>query len=144
MTSSTAVVSDIADKIVPSELVELEELIRYGDLRTMKVLSPAEVAMIFRVTSKTVSRWLDSGKFDGGYFKTPGNRGHYRIFELYALYLLRVQTGIDDRDERQAMIDYAKKTVREALKLSGIRQAHSRKANALRKALAQRQLAEIS
>lgn len=40
-----------------------------------EVLTEREVAALFRVDPKTVSRWAMTGKLDG--FKTPG--GHYRF-----------------------------------------------------------------
>lgn len=42
-----------------------------------KLLTPGEVAAIFRVDPKTVTRWAASGKLAS--IKTPG--GHRRIYE---------------------------------------------------------------
>jgi excisionase family DNA binding protein len=39
------------------------------------LLTPGEVAALFRVDAKTVSRWCEVGKIDS--ISTPG--GHYRI-----------------------------------------------------------------
>lgn len=41
-----------------------------------KLYTPADVARIFRVDPKTVSRWASAGKFPGA-FRTPG--GHWRF-----------------------------------------------------------------
>lgn len=48
-----------------------------------QLLTPQEVALLFRVDLKTVSRWAKSGKLPG--LKTPGN--HWRFFsaDIYAL-----------------------------------------------------------
>lgn len=42
-----------------------------------RLLTPAEVASLFRVDPKTVSRWAESGRLKG--FRTPG--GHWRFRE---------------------------------------------------------------
>ena len=48
------------------------------------ILTPADVASIFGVSAKTVSRWAQSGRLPG--FHTPG--GHYRFkrSDVEALY----------------------------------------------------------
>lgn len=45
-----------------------------------RLLKPSEVAEMFRVDSKTVTRWVAAGKFSTGVMvKTPG--GHSRFWE---------------------------------------------------------------
>lgn len=41
------------------------------------LLTPGEVAAMFRVDPKTVTRWANAGRI--GYIKTPG--GHMRFYE---------------------------------------------------------------
>lgn len=49
------------------------------------LLTPAEVAALFRVDPKTVTRWAAAGRI--GYIKTPG--GHRRFRETEVRDLLR-------------------------------------------------------
>ena len=49
-----------------------------------KYLTPREVSNIFRVDSKTVSRWADTGKLSS--IRTPG--GHRRFLEAEVRALL--------------------------------------------------------
>ena len=51
---------------------------RYTDL-----LTPAEVAALFRVDPKTVTRWAVAGKLTS--FRTLGGHRRYRAAEVYAL-----------------------------------------------------------
>ena len=46
-------------------------------LTPQPVMTPAEVARLFHVDPKTVSRWANAGKLRS--FKTPG--GHRRFYE---------------------------------------------------------------
>ena len=48
-----------------------------------KLLTPAEVANLFRVHPKTVSRWVSSGKLSA--VRTLGGHRRYRASEVYAL-----------------------------------------------------------
>jgi excisionase family DNA binding protein len=48
-----------------------------------ELLTPAEVAEIFRVDLKTVSRWAQSGKLP--YIWTPGNRRRFPADKVWAL-----------------------------------------------------------
>jgi excisionase family DNA binding protein len=57
----------------------------YGD----RLLTPAEVAMAFRVDPKTVTRWAASGRITS--VKTPGGHRRYREAEINAL--LRMTQG---------------------------------------------------
>jgi len=50
-----------------------------------RLLTPAEVAALFRVDPKTVSRWAKAGKLTST--RTPGN--HRRFFESEVRALLR-------------------------------------------------------
>ncbi len=47
------------------------------------LLTPGEVARLFGVDPKTVSRWADSGKLDA--MRTLGGHRRYRADEVYAL-----------------------------------------------------------
>ncbi len=51
---------------------------RYTDL-----LTPSEVAALFRVDPKTVTRWAVAGKLTS--FRTLGGHRRYRAAEVYAL-----------------------------------------------------------
>lgn len=61
------------------------------------VMYPGEVAKVFRVDPKTVSRWAEQGRFpkldDGtpGAFKTPG--GHWRFRAASVDAVLRGESG---------------------------------------------------
>ena len=48
-----------------------------------KLLTPAEVAEIYGVNSKTVSRWADSGRL--GFIRTRGGHRRFRRSEITAL-----------------------------------------------------------
>jgi len=50
---------------------------------TERLLTPAEVANLFRVHPKTVSRWVSSGKLSA--VRTLGGHRRYRASEVYAL-----------------------------------------------------------
>ena len=54
-----------------------------------RLLTPAEVAQLFRVHPKTVSRWVQSGKLSA--VRTLGGHRRYRANEVYALL---EETGI--------------------------------------------------
>jgi excisionase family DNA binding protein len=54
-----------------------------------RLLTPAEVAQLFRVHPKTVSRWVQSGKISA--VRTLGGHRRYRASEVYALL---EETGI--------------------------------------------------
>jgi len=53
------------------------------------LLTPAEVAGMFRVDPKTVSRWAKAGKLSS--IRTLGGHRRYRASEVYALL---EQTGM--------------------------------------------------
>jgi excisionase family DNA binding protein len=48
----------------------------HEDMNDVDVLTPGEVAKLFRVDPKTVTRWAADGKLPGA-FRTPG--GHRRF-----------------------------------------------------------------
>lgn len=48
-----------------------------------QLLTPAEVARLFRVDSKTVTRWADAGKLTT--IRTPGGQRRYDGAEVEAL-----------------------------------------------------------
>lgn len=49
-----------------------------------RVYTPAEVAQMFRVDPKTVTRWSKSGKLPAA-FRTPGNHRRYNADLIDAL-----------------------------------------------------------
>lgn len=49
-----------------------------------ELMTPAELAELFRVDPQTIRRWSDEGKLD--YVKTPG--GHRRYWKSYVRRLL--------------------------------------------------------
>ncbi|HVB45388.1 MAG TPA: BldC family transcriptional regulator [Streptosporangiaceae bacterium] len=53
-----------------------------------RLLTPGEVAALFRVDPKTVTRWAASGRISS--IRTPGGHRRYREVEIRALL------GIDD------------------------------------------------
>lgn len=48
-----------------------------------RLLTPGEVAAMFRVDPKTVTRWAAAGRI--GSFRTPGNHRRFRESEVRAL-----------------------------------------------------------
>lgn len=48
-----------------------------------RLLTPSEVAALFRVDPKTVTRWAKAGKLDS--IRTLGGHRRYRAAEVYAL-----------------------------------------------------------
>jgi excisionase family DNA binding protein len=48
-----------------------------------RLLTPRQVALIFRVDPKTVSRWAAAGRI--GSIRTPGGHRRYRETEITAL-----------------------------------------------------------
>jgi len=60
------------------------------------LLTPGEVASLYRVDPKTVTRWVKAGRLSA--FKTPG--GHHRFFKDYIYKLLKAgEVKADDRDD---------------------------------------------
>jgi excisionase family DNA binding protein len=60
-----------------------------------QVLTPAEVARIFHVDAKTVSRWADQGLLSS--FKTPG--GHHRFHASQVRALMTPQVNVKSQGE---------------------------------------------
>jgi excisionase family DNA binding protein len=61
------------------------------------LLTPAEVATMFRVDPKTVTRWAKAGKLDA--IRTLGGHRRYRKTQVEALLagIPQQRTGEDDR-----------------------------------------------
>lgn len=67
-----------------------------------RLLTPGEVAKIFRVDPKTVTRWAAKGRI--GSIRTPGNHRRFRESEVKALLLMPDQssthpTGVGPNNE---------------------------------------------
>jgi excisionase family DNA binding protein len=62
-------------------LGELEE--QQMDGQSDRLLTPGEVAALFRVDPKTVTRWAASGRISS--IRTPGGHRRYREVEIRAL-----------------------------------------------------------
>jgi len=61
-----------------------------------QLLTPAEVAALFRVDPKTVTRWAKSGKLTS--IRTLGGHRRYRAVEVYALLEANSPTRRPDID----------------------------------------------
>lgn len=57
-----------------------------------RLMTPAEVARLFRVYPKTVSRWAKAGRLSS--IRTPGGRYLFRESEVRA----QIERGSDDVD----------------------------------------------
>jgi excisionase family DNA binding protein len=55
------------------------------------LMSPAEVAQVFRVTVKTVTRWADAGKLVT--VRTPGGHRRFQRAEIDALLAAAQETA---------------------------------------------------
>jgi excisionase family DNA binding protein len=66
-----------------------------------KLLTPAEVAALFRVDPKTVTRWARAGKLTSIRTLAAGNRGHrrYRAAEVYRLMAAGTTLRQEDGEE---------------------------------------------
>ena len=53
------------------------------DVQRPELLTPSEVARMFRVDPKTVTRWAQAGKISS--VRTPGGHRRYREAEVRAL-----------------------------------------------------------
>jgi excisionase family DNA binding protein len=60
-----------------------------------RLLTPGEVASLFRVDPKTVTRWAAAGKISA--IKTPGGHRRFRESEVRAL-LEDTTSGVDGTD----------------------------------------------
>jgi excisionase family DNA binding protein len=56
------------------------------------LLTPAEVATMFRVCSRTVTRWARQGRLTS--VRTPGGHRRYRELEVRALLAARAQPDV--------------------------------------------------
>jgi excisionase family DNA binding protein len=63
----------------PSQLSTEEGVVDTGD----RLLTPGEVAALFRVDPKTVTRWAAAGRI--GSIRTPGGHRRFRESEVRAL-----------------------------------------------------------
>lgn len=54
-----------------------------GSRPTDRLLTPAEVASMFRVDPKTVTRWASAGRL--GSIRTPGGHRRFRESEVHGL-----------------------------------------------------------
>lgn len=55
----------------------------------IQVLTPGEVAALYGVDPKTVTRWADTGRITS--FKTPGGHRRFRADEVFAVLAGTVQ-----------------------------------------------------
>ncbi|GAA1455772.1 BldC family transcriptional regulator [Nocardiopsis tropica] len=53
------------------------------DLTSEQLLTPGEVAQLFRVDTRTVTRWTEAGLITS--IRTPGGTRRYRAAEAWAL-----------------------------------------------------------
>ena len=63
---------------------------------TEKFMTPGEVATLFRVDPKTVTRWAAAGRITS--IKTPGGHRRFRETEIRALMARGFNPGDDDPD----------------------------------------------
>lgn len=65
-----------------------------GENETVELMTPAEVAKLFRVDPKTVVRWLHADKLQG--IRTPGGHARFRKDSVEALLNDGVQSDGDE------------------------------------------------
>ena len=63
------------------------------DASNERLLTPGEVAALFRVNPKTVTRWAASGRISS--IRTPGGHRRFRESEVRALLRGEAGTGQD-------------------------------------------------
>lgn len=84
--------------------------------RNEDLLTPSEVAALFRVDPKTVTRWAKSGKISS--IRTLGGHRRYRASEIRGLVQLKEWSGLVDVTGAHAQVvdirDHARETVRSA------------------------------
>lgn len=61
-----------------------------------RLLTPGEVAQMFRVDPKTVTRWASSGKI--GSIKTPGGHRRFRESEVRGLLAANTEEATDSAE----------------------------------------------
>ena len=62
-----------------------------SESREEELLTPSEVAKLFRVDPKTVTRWAKAGKLDS--IRTLGGHRRYRAAEVHSLLEGRAPAG---------------------------------------------------
>jgi len=62
-----------------------------------RLLTPGEVAALFRVDPKTVTRWAASGRISS--IRTPGGHRRFRESEVRALLRGEAGTGKDEEQD---------------------------------------------
>ncbi|MFS8478890.1 MAG: BldC family transcriptional regulator [Micromonosporaceae bacterium] len=65
-----------------------------------RLLTPGEVAALFRVDPKTVTRWAAAGRI--GSIRTPGGHRRFRESEVRALLEGERAGELEETEERQA------------------------------------------
>jgi excisionase family DNA binding protein len=61
------------------------------------LLTPGEVAVLFRVDPKTVTRWAAAGRI--GSIRTPGGHRRFRESEIRALLESEPEVDLDEAEE---------------------------------------------
>lgn len=64
-------------------MYEEREIVNVNTSKSDKLLTPGEVAALFRVDPKTVTRWAAAGRL--GSIRTPGGHRRFRESEVRAL-----------------------------------------------------------
>ena len=59
-----------------------------------ELLTPGQVAKLFAVDPKTVSRWANAGKISS--VKTLGGHRRFRAVEIRAMFAAHQESGLDD------------------------------------------------
>ncbi|MFZ9283849.1 MAG: BldC family transcriptional regulator [Candidatus Nanopelagicales bacterium] len=59
-----------------------------------ELLTPGQVAKLFAVDPKTVSRWANAGKISS--VKTLGGHRRFRAVEIRAMLAAHQESGLDD------------------------------------------------
>jgi excisionase family DNA binding protein len=70
----------------------------FGSSNHEKLLTPAEVAALFRVDPKTVTRWAKAGKLTS--IRTLGGHRRYKESEVKAL-LKKISPSASENSQRQ-------------------------------------------
>lgn len=73
-----------------------------------RLLTPGEVATLFRVDPKTVTRWASAGRI--GSIRTPGGHRRFRESEVRAL-LRGEETGVVPQQPSAQTVDLAARRV---------------------------------
>ena len=108
-----------SDNTIDAEIAYLHRTIEQGgDIRSIEVTTPEELALLFRVSHHTARRWLENEENfpPESQFLTPG--GHHRIFTIYVERML-FRSGVLSRRERRTMIENACDERSESFKKKG-------------------------